>query len=61
MPANDADSIDEEVDHVTLMLLTLESLKGEIAQRRQLRETRPEDMAEAEEFKVRLSVYKFFA
>jgi hypothetical protein len=53
LPAHDADSIDEDVDQVTLMLLTLEGLKGEIAQRRQLRETRPEDMAEAEEFKVR--------
>jgi len=42
------------------MLLTLEGLKGEIAQRRQLRETRPEDMAEAEEFKVRLSLSKCF-
>jgi hypothetical protein len=35
LPAHDADSVDEDVDRVVLMLSTLESLKGEIAQRRQ--------------------------
>ena len=31
LPAHDADSVDEDVDQVVLMLSTLESLKGEIA------------------------------